>query len=394
MRASRFFGPGQFHPPVALNHRTIAVTNSSGQTTFKESPQIVGPDGAFIWEENPKTGQYFYQSLNLLIPQDSGWTLTSAKGINDDGAIICKGTFNGQTRAALLVPFGIEKASIRDGEFVINIPPINGATSGTLELFLKVQNSATERVTFKTLTNQATGRVVVRLDDVMNKAESPLDNQNGKKFDRVSVRWRAGTTDITSGDVKLDVFAVEVLGARRISNYFSPTWGGSWAGNLVQKGVYAAGTFPNGLFNASVKTEFLNAIDPQNEGLGMDGDTVLRDQVQPAQQGFNQVIYLNGNDRGYIEKPDRHQDNASSPSVRLLRATSVAVRTNADRLRYDDEVYVPSFSIRTVDDSGGLHGNVDQIDVWRGQGDQTLQDVVDNFGIVGRTCLKIVKPQN
>lgn len=115
MKASRFFGPGQFHPPVALNHRTIAVTNSSGQTILKVSPQIVGPNGAVIWEENPKTGQYFSQSLNLLIPENSGWTLTTAKAINDSGTILCKGTFqakdaegnpigNPQVRACLLQP--------------------------------------------------------------------------------------------------------------------------------------------------------------------------------------------------------------------------------------------------------------------------------------------------
>jgi hypothetical protein len=117
MRASRFFGPGQFHPPVALNHRTIAVTDSSGQTTFKKSPQIVGPDGAFIWEENPKTGQYFYQSLNLLIPPDSGWHLTTAKAINDSGTILCRGTYQGQTRACLLVPavFAARNGEINHG---------------------------------------------------------------------------------------------------------------------------------------------------------------------------------------------------------------------------------------------------------------------------------------
>lgn len=392
MRASRFFGPGQFRPPVALNHRTIAVIDSSGQTTFKESPQIVGPSGAIIWEEDLKTGQYVSQYLNLLIPVDSGWNLTEAKDINDNGAIICTGTFNGQVHAALLVPFGIAKASIRDGEFVVDVPNLNASTTGTLDLFLKVQNSSTEQVTVKTLTNQGVGRIVIRLDDVMNQASSPLDTQNGKKFDRVAARWRAGGLDITSGDMKLDVYAVEVLGQRKISNYFSPTWGGTWGGTTLQKGVYAAGTFPSGLINVSRQTEFLNALDPQNEGLAMDGDTVIRDHVQLAQAGFNQVIYLNGSDRGYIEKPDRDQDNASSPTLRLLRTTSVAVRTNADRLVYNDEVYIPSFSVRTVDDSGTLHGNVDQIDVWRGQGDQTLQNAVDNFGIATRTCLKILKP--
>jgi hypothetical protein len=44
-----------------------------------------------------------------------------------------------------------------------------------------------------------------------------------------------------------------------------------------------------------------------------------------------------------------------------------------------------------VDDAGGLHGNTDQIDVWRGQGDETLQTTVNNFGLRNRTCLKIIK---
>jgi len=186
------------------------------------------------------------------------------------------------------------------------------------------------------------------------------------------------------------VHAVEVLSRRRLSNYFSPEWTGTWGGSLLSKGVYPAGNFPAGLANVDRMTEFLNATDPLNEGLAMDGNTVIRYQVQNAQAGFNLVLYLNGVESGYIEKPDRDQDNASSPNVQLLRDTSVAVRTNADRLAYDDEVYVPEFSIRTVDDSGGLGGNTDQIDIWRGQGDQTLKATVDNFGIRRRTCLKII----
>jgi hypothetical protein len=290
-----------------------------------------------------------------------------------------------------LLPFDLETASIRNGQFVINVPDVNQAATGTLDLIIRRQGSTTDEVILKTLTNQAPGRVTITLDDIMNHDPSPLDGQDTRRFDRVKARWRTGAVDVSCVDKNLDVHAVEVLARRRVSNYFSPTWGGTWGGNSLQKGVYPAGQFPAGLYNTARQTEFLNALDPQNEGLAMDGNTVIRDQVRAAQNGFNRVIYLNGNDQGYIENPDRDQDNASSPNVTLLRATSVAVRTNADRLAYDDEVYMPEFSVRTVDDSGTLHGNTDQIDVWRGQGDQTLQTTVDNFGIRRRTCLKIIR---
>jgi len=298
---------------------------------------------------------------------------------------------DGCTLFVFLLPFDIETASIRSGQFVVNVPDVNQGATGTLDLIICRQGSTTEEVILKTLSSQAPGQVTITLDEIMNQDPSPLDGHDSRRYDRVKARWRVGNIDATSADKNLDVHAVEVLARRRISNYFSPTWGGTWGGNSLQKGVYPAGQFPAGLYNAARQTEFLNALDPANEGLAMDGNTVIRDQVRPAQAGFNRVIYLNGTDQGYIENPDRDQDNASSPSVTLLRATSVAVRTNADRLAYDEEVYIPEFSVRTVDDSGTLHGNTDQIDVWRGQGDQTLQNTVDNFGIRRRTCLKIIQ---
>jgi hypothetical protein len=296
-----------------------------------------------------------------------------------------------EEKTVKLVPFDIEKASIREGQFVINVPNISNGATGTLDLIIRRQGSTTEEVILKTWTNQAPGKVTISLDEIMNHDQSPLDDHDATRYDRVVARWRVGTVDVKSGDKNLDVNAVEALNLRRISNYFSPTWGGTWGGNAIQKGFYAAGNFPNGLQNVTRQTEFLNALDPQNEGLAMDGDIVVRDQIRPAQVGFNRVIYLNGS-QGYIEKPDRDQDNAASPNVQLLRAASVAVRTDADRLHYNDEIYIPDFSIRSVDDSGTLHGNKDQIDVWRGQGDQVLQTTVDNFGLKRRTCLKIITP--
>jgi hypothetical protein len=101
---------------------------------------------------------------------------------------------------------------------------------------------------------------------------------------------------------------------------------------------------------------------------------------------------------GYIAKPDADQKTASNPNVQHLRESiSVAVHYNsktlkldADRLRYDDRVYIPQFGLRAVDDSGSLHGNLDQIDVWRGAGDVAMLNTVRNFkNKTADTCLKV-----
>jgi len=67
--------------------------------------------------------------------------------------------------------------------------------------------------------------------------------------------------------------------------------------------------------------------------------------------------------------------------------------TDADRLTYNDMVYIPDIPdihVRTVDDTGGLHGNRDQIDVWRGQGDETIANTVRSYFKPASTCLKIL----
>jgi probable HAF family extracellular repeat protein len=53
---------------------------------------------AFIWRH----GQM--QDLNALIPVNSGWELTRADGINDQGQIVGLGTYHGQECAFLLTP--------------------------------------------------------------------------------------------------------------------------------------------------------------------------------------------------------------------------------------------------------------------------------------------------
>lgn len=362
-------------PPHEDNQTFTVYPKAVGNQTITEIPGSAGdPPQGFAVNKGDSL-DYLIDNSQKLLAQNKDWPKNAAD--------------EPMNKKAQILPFQVQKASIRDGEFIVNIPEMSFATTGTLDLILKKQSSG--EVILKTLENQSPGLVTFSLSEIMlNQQGSPLDGENQQVFDRVAARWRSGSVDITSKSKNLDVYAVEVLSQRRISNYFSPTWGGTWGGSTLQKGVYAAGQFPNGLYNVDRKSEFLNALDPQNEGLAMDGNSVIRVQIRSAQQDFPQYHYLNGSDHGYIENPDRDQDNASSPNVTLLRQTSVAVRTNADRLSYDDEVYIPGFGVRTVDDSGTLHGNTDQIDVWRGQGDQSLQNSVDAFGLQTRSCLKIL----
>lgn len=410
---------------------TRTVTISAGRccvvivaVASDEYPDWTGIDSEFndvlTWQVNPSGGQALSGNLDVN-SRHSQWEADELAGTTVQGftpahveeyrvyqappnanlsipiQLSATNTSDGTLPSTVMVgllPFEVRNASIREGQLTVIVPNITSGTLGTLDLVLRRSGSTTAQVVLRTLTNQAPGNIDISLDDIMDHGQSPLDGHDTERYDRVSARWRVGAVDITSGDKNLDVHAVEVLENRLISNYFSPTWGGTWGGNLLQKGVYPAGNFQAGLQNVDLRTEFLNALDPLNEGLAMDGNTVIRLHQHPAQQGYNRVEYLpvGSGVYGYIENPDRDQDNASSPSVVLLRATSVAVRTDADRLAYDDEVYVPSFSVRTVDDSGTLHGNTSQIDVWRGQGDGTLRDVVNAWNNPTRTCLKIIQP--
>jgi probable HAF family extracellular repeat protein len=50
------------------------------------------------------------RNLNSLIPQNSGWILQEARGINNAGQIVGRGTFNNQLRAFLLTPTGAQNS--------------------------------------------------------------------------------------------------------------------------------------------------------------------------------------------------------------------------------------------------------------------------------------------
>ncbi len=90
---------------------TIEELGTLGRTfsealDVNDAGQIVGfvtnisglPQRAFLWQNGVMT------DLNDLLPANSGWELRSAEGINDHGWITGWGTFQGVTRAFVLIP--------------------------------------------------------------------------------------------------------------------------------------------------------------------------------------------------------------------------------------------------------------------------------------------------
>ena len=77
----------------------LAGDDESSAAAINILAQVVGTSGsrAFLW--SARKGM---QDLNTLIPPDSGWTLSSATGINVFGQIVGDGTVNGQYHAFLL----------------------------------------------------------------------------------------------------------------------------------------------------------------------------------------------------------------------------------------------------------------------------------------------------
>lgn len=332
----------------------------------------------------------------MFLPQDI--SVDHWQTINSSGVFATLAKTNSVStadEALLLLPFQIN-ASIRSGTITVTIPDIDSGASGTLDVIFTNSDDNTQ-VDVSILQNQAPGKLSLSLDAILTSAQNvpakPLDNQDGSVFDGVYCRWRVGSLNMTTGVAPFDVPSVEVLSKRTISNYYTPVWdNGSWGGSSSTIGVYPAGQFRGGLYDDTFKSTFLLAMCDLNEGLAMDGpddgDTILRLQSKPAKPGFPQYTYQ-GTNYGYVCYPD--SDQSEGVAITWLRSTSVAVRTNADRLALSDSVYVPNFGVRTVNNHGGLHGHTNQINVWLGRGTQSLKQKADTWGVQENiTCLKIV----
>ncbi|HEY9605578.1 MAG TPA: hypothetical protein V6C85_28500, partial [Allocoleopsis sp.] len=85
---------------------TLGGNNSSAED-INNLGQIVGASStaanvldthAILWEEGVMT------DLNSLIPLDSGWLLSDARGINNTGQIVGYGSINSEFHAFLLTP--------------------------------------------------------------------------------------------------------------------------------------------------------------------------------------------------------------------------------------------------------------------------------------------------
>jgi probable HAF family extracellular repeat protein len=82
-------GGGPTSRAYGLNNRTQIVGTAR---------TAAGADHAFLWQDGQMT------DANDLLPDDSGWTLTIAFGIDEQGAIVGQGIHNGQRHGFLLTP--------------------------------------------------------------------------------------------------------------------------------------------------------------------------------------------------------------------------------------------------------------------------------------------------
>lgn len=92
---------------------SLLLSNESISLDINDSDQIVGnavnSDGS-AYAFTYKDGSAF--NLNDLIPSNSGWVLTEAVSINDDGVIVGNGLLNGHPQAYVLMPDGASGFSL------------------------------------------------------------------------------------------------------------------------------------------------------------------------------------------------------------------------------------------------------------------------------------------
>ena len=86
-------GNGQYAYGFGINNSGVVV----GESTYQKHPLGIVYH-AFVYSGGKM------QDLNALIPKGTGWTLSTAYGINDAGQIVGYGTLNKQERGFLLTP--------------------------------------------------------------------------------------------------------------------------------------------------------------------------------------------------------------------------------------------------------------------------------------------------
>jgi probable HAF family extracellular repeat protein len=83
---------------------------------------------AFIYKGTAQGGTGKMVDLNTLIPANSGWVLTSATGIDDNGLITGTGTFNGTSQAFILAPSASYAYVTNATDNTVSIYSVNAST--------------------------------------------------------------------------------------------------------------------------------------------------------------------------------------------------------------------------------------------------------------------------
>ncbi len=278
----------------------------------------------------------------------------------------------------------VTQASIREGRFEVAVSRINRFA----RLSISLKKDSGTAVELGAVNNFLGGIVAWNLDEVIEK----LSGSDKETFSSaIATLVIDAKTTIKSKPLALDV-AVMVLANWKITNYYTPDYGAEWIGTLRQRGMYAAYTYPSGLYLQNIFGAFEDAVDV--EGLGLWNGEVMRLVKQDPVEGFP-IVKTHDGILAYFEYPAADQDQTKCDSTTQLRSTSVAVRlpksrSNDGKLGCDDEVYVPGFKIRTVDDQGGAV-TARQIDVWIGIGGIDLKNTADAYGDPSHTALKLLK---
>jgi probable HAF family extracellular repeat protein len=89
---------GTFFNLGSLGGNSIAHAINDANEIVGTSKNGAGADLAFLYKNGTMT------DLNTLLPDNSGWTLHFANGINENGQIVGYGTFNGKGRGFLMEP--------------------------------------------------------------------------------------------------------------------------------------------------------------------------------------------------------------------------------------------------------------------------------------------------
>lgn len=197
--------------------------NQSTAWDINNDGLIVGEsDGqAMLWED----GQM--KNLNSLIDPALGWTLQSARGINEKGQIVGKGSFNGATRAFMLKPSAYYWVNPNGGAWhtVANWDPQGDPGDGDIVIF-DLNGQYSVDVSTLASSNQKLAPNASRVDRVIAAANSfvYLNNMNlnlvSDSPDDPSLQVNdGGTAAVNSGTA---TFSHAVIGGKPPTDPFNP----------------------------------------------------------------------------------------------------------------------------------------------------------------------------